>query len=86
MPIYLYQCEDCGEVLELELRMELPKPKGLIKKHGNGCMGLANRKFTIPGMFIPYTDQDWVVRMPGEVHRERRDMFWRRKHGKHEES
>jgi len=82
MTIYLYKCKECGEIFEIEWNPEWEKPTEVIKEHGNGCIGVAHRKFTIPGMFVPYADEDWVVRIPGEVGRERRDMKWRRKHGK----
>jgi hypothetical protein len=77
MPIYQYQCDRCGAIDELKLHMEDSKPKGM--SCSNGCCGIMWRKFTIPGLFVPYVDE-WVVRLPGEVGRERRDMEWRRQH------
>lgn len=87
MPVYLYQCEDCEAILEYETAMVDEKPESFVQPHpfsgdpSQKCHGVSFRKFTIPGMFVPYDDEDWVVRVPGEVHRERRDMNWRRKHG-----
>lgn len=77
MPEYLWECEN-GHVTVLEYGMHDDRPEYIDCWE---CGELAYRKFTIPGLSVKYEDE-WIERMPGEVHRERRDKRWRDKHGK----
>lgn len=73
---YPYRCDDCGDVIEVDYPMGADKPERIER---GGCV--YRRVFTIPGMVVKY-DDEWVVKIAGQVERERRDMRWRRRHGR----
>jgi len=82
MPEYPYRCVICGVEVPLQFGMNEKKPRLIPLNHvapdGEDCAGVLMRRFAIPGLHVHYTDE-WVIRSPGKLERERRDAKWRRK-------
>ena len=76
MPGYLYRCDANHEFL-VQMGMHEEKPQELPCEY---CQGVAKRVFTIPGMKV-INEDEWIIKMPGEVKRERRDKKWRDSRG-----
>lgn len=78
MPIYLYRCEDCKTVIEVEMGMLDDHPQ-FFGHHGCGSNGRLVRQFTIPGMTAIKTEEDggWNIKAPGEVGGPQRNKKWR---------
>ena len=78
MPIYLYRCDACGKVAEVEMSMHDDHPH-IFGPHWCGDTAMLIRLFTIPGMRIlrPEEEGGWKIEAPGQVGGPRRNKKWR---------
>lgn len=74
---YQFRCQLCGCEKLFKFKMGDASDFIVGEEHeddqGNYCQGAFERVFTIPGMRVFHVDE-WNLRMPGEVHRDRRTL------------